>query len=64
MLIKIIILYFMYLFKQRRQEDTRFLNRRSNPFFMQIFLYFHALQNKELWIKEMLEGICDGLQPS
>jgi hypothetical protein len=54
----------MHLFMQRRQEDTRFLNRISTPFFMQTFLYLHELQSKELWINEILEGICDGLQPS
>jgi hypothetical protein len=54
----------MYLFMQKRQEDTRFLNQKSNPFFMQFFLHFHVLQNKELWINEILEGMCDGLQPS
>ena len=63
-MIKIIILYFMHLFMQRRQEGTKLLNRMSTPFFMQIFLYFHVLQNQELWINEILEGICGGLQPS
>jgi len=63
-MIKIIILNFMHLFMQRRQEDTKLLNRMITPFFMQIFLYFHVLQNQELWINEILEGICDGLQPS
>ena len=53
----------MHLFMQRRHEDS-FPNRKSSTFFMQILLYFHLLQNKELWVLEILEGICDGLQPS